>query len=148
MEQQLLRPNEERRLNVKLLSEIDNVVTRAREALATSPRGLLNLPYAPNDLREQARLCMEEAEATETTVSHAFASRAFLLAQFAEVIAARRKDKPAPPNRLVSRPVSEVTSLNSRANDDRTYLAQTPNDPFMKGPNRQHPASSSRCLTR
>jgi hypothetical protein len=28
MEQQFLRPNEERRLNVKLLSELDNVVTR------------------------------------------------------------------------------------------------------------------------
>ena len=37
MEQQFLRPNEERRLNVKLLSELDNVVTRAREALA--PQG-------------------------------------------------------------------------------------------------------------
>lgn len=97
MEQQFLRPNEERRLNVKLLSELDNVVTRAREALATSPRGLLNLPYAPNDLRERVRLCIEEAEAaTETAVSHAFASRALLLAQLAEVIAARRKDKPAP----------------------------------------------------
>ena len=42
MEQQFLRPNEERRLNVKPLSDIDNVVPRAREALATSPRGLLN----------------------------------------------------------------------------------------------------------
>jgi hypothetical protein len=96
MEHQFIRPNEERRLNVKLLSEIDNVVQRAREALLTSPRGLLKLPYAPNDLREQARLCMEEAEAaTETAVSRAFASRALLLAQLAEVIAARLKDKPA-----------------------------------------------------
>jgi hypothetical protein len=102
MEQQFLRPNEERRLNVKLLSKIDNVVPREREALATSPRGLLNLPYAPNDLREQTRLCLEEAEAaTETAVSHAFASRALLLAQLAEVIAARLKDKPAPPDDAV-----------------------------------------------
>ena len=31
MEQQFLWANEERRLNVKLLSEIDNVVPRARE---------------------------------------------------------------------------------------------------------------------
>jgi hypothetical protein len=97
MEEQFLRPNEERRLNVKLLSEIDNVVQRAREALAPSPRRLLKLPYAPNDLREQARLCMEEAEATtETAVCRAFASRALLLAQVAEVIAARLNDKPAP----------------------------------------------------
>ena len=97
MEQQSLRPNEERRLNVKLLSEIDNVAQRARDALAPSPRRLLKLPYAPNDLRKQARLCMDEAEAaTETAVSCAFASRALLLAQVAEVIAARLKDKPAP----------------------------------------------------
>jgi|GraSoi013_2_20cm_2_1032436.scaffolds.fasta_scaffold111233_1 hypothetical protein len=86
----------ERRLNVKLLSEIDNVVSRARAALVTSPRGLLNLPYAPNDLREQARLCMEESEAaTETAVSHPFASRALLLAQLAEVIAVRLKHEPS-----------------------------------------------------
>jgi hypothetical protein len=98
MEQQFIRPNEERRLNVKLLSEIDNVVQRAREALLTSPRGLLKLPYTPRDLREQARLCMEEAEAaTEAAVSRAFAVRALLLAQLAEVIAARLKDKSAPP---------------------------------------------------
>jgi hypothetical protein len=97
MEQQFLRPNEERRLNVKLLSEIDNVVQRAREALVTSLRELLKLRYAPNDLREQARLCMDEAEAaTETAVSRAFASHALLLAQVAEVIAARLKGKPAP----------------------------------------------------
>jgi hypothetical protein len=90
MKQQFLRPNDERRLNVKLRSEIDNVVLRVREALATSPRGLLDLPYAPNDLREQALLCIEEAEAaTEIAVSRAFASRAFLLAQVAEVIARR-----------------------------------------------------------
>jgi hypothetical protein len=96
MEHQFLQPNGERRLNVKLLSEIENVVLRAREAFGTSPRGLLNLPYAPNDLREQVRLCIEEALATETPVSHAFASCALLLAQLAEVIAAGRDDKPAP----------------------------------------------------
>ena len=102
MEQEFLRPSEERRLNVKLLSEIDNVVLHATEALATSPRGVLNLPYAPNDLREQARLCLEEVEAaTEIAVSHAFASRALLLAQLAEVIAARLKDKPPSPDDAV-----------------------------------------------
>jgi hypothetical protein len=75
---------------IKVRSEIDNVVLHVREALATSPGGLLDLPYAPNDLREQARLCIEDAEAaTETAVSRAFASRAFLLAQVAEVIARR-----------------------------------------------------------
>jgi hypothetical protein len=49
MDQQFLRRNEERRVNV---SEIDNVVPRAGEALATLPRGLLNLPYAPTGLRQ------------------------------------------------------------------------------------------------
>jgi hypothetical protein len=96
MEQQFLRPNEKRRLNVKMLSEMDNVVQSARKALVTSRR-LLKLPYAPNDLRGLAHLCVEEAEAaTETAVSRDFASRALLLAQLAEVIAARLKDKPAP----------------------------------------------------
>jgi hypothetical protein len=41
MEQQFLRPNEERHLNVELTSANDNVVQRAREELVTSPHGLL-----------------------------------------------------------------------------------------------------------
>jgi len=39
---------------------------------------------------------MDESEAaTETAVSHPFASRALLLAQLAEVIAVRLKDEPS-----------------------------------------------------
>ena len=36
MEQQFLRPNEERRVNVKLLSEIDDVVPRVRCAFRSN----------------------------------------------------------------------------------------------------------------
>ena len=95
IEQQLLRLDEQRRVNIQMLSEIDTVVSRAKEALLTS-HGLLDLPpYTADDLREGSRLCRAEAEAaTETAVRHAFALRALLLAQLAEVTAARLKDGP------------------------------------------------------
>lgn len=68
-----------------LLAEIDTLLMRARATRAEA-RALLSRPiHSSADMREEARLCAEEAQADESMDrKRSIAARAFSLAQFAE----------------------------------------------------------------
>jgi len=86
---------EERMLdNAILLAQVDTFLARARGAMFFASHLLRPLGLSADDLREESRLCREEAEDSENAATRrAFASRALALAVIGEKIAV---EQPSP----------------------------------------------------
>jgi hypothetical protein len=68
-----------------LLAEVDAFLTHAQATLAQARRLVPLSRYRAEDVREESRLCREEAATAEQVAGkRAVASRAFALAQLAE----------------------------------------------------------------
>jgi hypothetical protein len=73
--------------NAILLAQIDTFLARARGAMFFASQLLRPLRLKPDDLREESRLCREEAEEAEDAAARrAFAARALALAVLGEEI--------------------------------------------------------------
>ena len=82
-----LPPRALRRDQAILLAQIDTFLARARGAMFFARHQLRPLRFSADDLREAARLCWEEAEASEDlAMRRAFAARALDLAMLGEEI--------------------------------------------------------------
>jgi hypothetical protein len=77
----------EMRRSAAMLAEMNQVITRTRHALLLSREHRIAFRFGADDLREEARVCREEAEASDDISSRqTFAARAFELAQLGEAI--------------------------------------------------------------
>lgn len=71
-----------------LLGEIDTLLERARGNLLSARARLLPSRFDPEDIREESRLCREEARsAEELATRRSFASRSLELAMLGEKVA-------------------------------------------------------------
>lgn len=83
---------ERRRHRRAMLAEIDGVLARARTELSLS-RLKLDRAYSADDLREEARLCRDEAMASDDVETRrAFAGHAFELAMMGEAVQRKRRE--------------------------------------------------------
>lgn len=86
--------SQEMRFRAAMLAEINLIVARTRTELLLSRAHRSTFRFTADDLREEARVCREEAEACEDITSRqTFAARAFDLAQMGEAIE-RQQRKP------------------------------------------------------
>lgn len=82
-----------RRHCASVRAEIDGVIARSRSALFFSKHLLRGHPFSPEDLREEATVCREEALACRDSEERRdFARRALDLAMLAEAVARGRED--------------------------------------------------------
>ncbi len=80
--------------NAVLLAEIDTFLARAQGAMFFANHLLRPLRFSADDLREESRICREEAQACEDmTVRRALASRALALAMLGEKVARDNVDR-------------------------------------------------------
>ncbi len=86
--------SQQMRFRAAILAEINLVVARTRTELLLSRAERATFRFTADDLREEARVCREEAEACEDITSRqTFAARAFDLAQVGEAVE-RQQRKP------------------------------------------------------
>jgi hypothetical protein len=79
--------NQWERDSAEIIAEIDRMVALSRSALLTTKIALRNYRFTPDDLREESRLCREEAVACkQADAQRGFARRALDLAYVAEAI--------------------------------------------------------------